>query len=236
MIADTASITAEASFGGYLYFNWLFLTLEQLYFDVNVDFSTNLDLSVKAASAASHTFSFATPGFTLSPIEIEGLFTVTPTIDLAIGAFVSASKAVDIESTLTVGVPNGALHLDLVKFSKTTSTGWTPTFDSDLSIDAQATAEFDPFVLIDINCDVDFSGVTLPAEVKVQGGFNNTISVTGSTDVGTGVASTTGTGACAQGLDLDTQFVFGIGVYLLGSLVETLYPVDVTLLDACLSW
>ncbi len=237
MTADTASFTAKATFGGYLYFDWLFLTLEQLYFDVTVDFSTELDLSVNVDAATSNTFSYATPGFTLPPIAIEGLFTVVPTIDLAVGAYVSASEALDLTSTFAIGFPNANLHLDLVHFSKTTSTGWAPTFNSDLSISEQAVAEFNPFVLIDVNCDVDFDGVTLPAEVKIQAGFNNTVALTGNVDVGTkGVTATTTSGTCAEGLDLDTQFVFGVGVYLIGSLVETLYPVDVTILDACLGW
>ena len=202
-----------------------------------MDFGTDLALTVNVTSSYSNTFSYTTPSITLPSIEIEGLFSVVPTIDLILGAFISAAETVDLSSNVGISVADGNIHLDLINESKTSSSGWTPTYTTDLSVSGEAAAEFNPFVILDANLAVDFSGVTMAAEAKAEAGFNNTLTLTGSADVSLkGVASTTSSGTCAEGLELDTQFVFGVNVYLIGTLLETLYPLDITLWDKCFGW
>lgn len=237
--AESASVSVAVTSSGYLKYNWLLIKLEDLYFDVDTNFDANLVLDVDVTASFSKTFSYSPDALTYSLVDVPGILQLGPAVKLGLGATLSVDAAVNVTTDVGLALADGNVHLDLLDSSNTGTSGWDPTYTTDLDISGKVVADVNPFVALTVEIAiVFFSGLLdLSTGLTAKPGFNNTITLTGSGDVSlSGVTGTTSNGTCAEGLELKSEFFFGLDAFATEWYTTTLYSVDVPLFDKCWSW
>lgn len=241
VIANTASFTSSANFKGHLDFNFLGFKVEALYFDLDVAFDANLDLTSSIHGSYSQTFSYAPSGLTLAPITIPGILTLGPALDFSIGAQISADADVNVVTQTEVVLKDGNVHVDLLNEANTGTTGWTPQSSASATLDVAASIEVNPYVLLGVELAVDFlSGlVDLSSGINANATLVNELTGQASVKIatGTGVTVPTGlvNGACENGVEYKSDFLFGITAFVSQYYSKELYAVEVPIFDKCWS-
>ena len=237
--ADAASFNSNVTFSGYLSYNWLTFKVEHLYFDVDAEFAADLTLSADVTSAYSTTFSYSPSDLTYSLVSIPGILTLGPELTFAVDAEVSASEAVTITTSAGIALADGNAHLDLLDESNTGTSGWTPTYTVSAEISGNATAEFNPTAALTVEISVLFFGglIDLSTGLTATPGFDNSFILTAAEGVDlSGVEDVTSSGTCAEGLELQSNFTFGVKAFATEWWSEEIYSVNVPLFDKCYSW
>lgn len=237
--ADAASFNSNVTFSGYLSYNWLTFKVEHLYFDVDAEFAADLTLSADITSAYNTTFSYSPSDLTYSLVSIPGILTLGPELTFAVDAEVSASEAVTITANAGIALADGNAHLDLLQESNTGTSGWTPTYTVSAEISGNATAEFNPTAALTVEISILFFGglIDLSTGLTATPGFDNSFILTAAEGVDlSGVEDVTSSGTCAEGLELQSNFTFGIKAFATEWWSEEIYSVNVPLLDKCYSW
>jgi hypothetical protein len=237
--ADAASFSSHVTFSGYLSYNWLTFKVDDLYFDIDAEFTADLTLSADVTSSYSTTFSYSPSDLTYSLISVPGILTLGPELTFAVDAEVSASEAVTITTSAGIALADGNVHLDLLDESNTGTSGWTPTYTASADISGNATAEFNPTAALTVEISILFFGglIDLSTGVTATPGFDNAFILTAAEGVDlSSVEDLTFSGTCAEGLELQSNFTFAVKAFATEWWSEEVYGVSVPLLDKCYSW
>lgn len=239
MTADSGSVAAAVTFSGYLKYNWLTFSINDLYFDIDTDFSADLALSIDVTSSFDTTFTYAPDALSYSLISVPGILDLGPALQFAIGGEISVSEAVDLTTDVGMALADGNIHLDLLDEGNTSTSGWTPTYTASVNISGEVDAEINPYVSLTVEVAISFLGglIDLSSGLTAKPGFNNTITLTAAEGVDlTGVSGTTSNGTCAEGLALESEFVFELDAFATQWYSADLYNTAIPLLDECYSW
>ncbi|RDW84804.1 hypothetical protein BP6252_02394 [Coleophoma cylindrospora] len=237
--ADTATVGANVTFSGYFKYNWLLFKVEDLYFDVDTDFSADLALSLDLAASYSTSFAYTAPSLTYSLVSVPGLLTIGPALNFEIGADLSVNAAVDVTTEVGLALTGGSAHLDLLDSASSSTTGWTPEYTASINATGSVEGEVNPYVALTVEVAIDFfSGlVDLSAGLTAQPGLNNTLTLTASGGVDlAGVTGLNSSGTCSEGLELASEFVFDLDAFATQWYSTTLYSVAIPIVDQCYSW
>jgi len=248
--ANTASFTSSASFTGHLDYNFWSIKVEQLYFDIDVAFDANLDLTSNINGGYSHSFEYDPSSLSIAPITIPGILTLGPAIDFAIGAQISADADLEITTQTEVSLQDGNVHVDLLDEANTGTSGWTPTTTASATVNVDATVELNPYVLVGVELAVDFLGglldlssginanATLLNQLTAMGDVTGSVAVTSGGSVSTSVSTASGAvnGVCEDGLEYKADFIFGITGFVTQFYSSQIYGVEVPIFDKCWSW
>ena len=155
--ADTATFAASATFSGYLKYNWWGFKLEQLYFDLDASFESQLALSAEILSSYNNTFTYA-PDALQYGFSIPGVFEIGPQLTFEVAALIAASEAVNVTASVGVKLTDGNVHLDLVKREKSSTSGWVPAYVASTDISGVAVAQINPSISLGLELECKFMG------------------------------------------------------------------------------
>jgi hypothetical protein len=241
VVANTASFTSTATFSGHLDYNFWGFKVEQLYFDLDITFDANLNLTSSIQGAYSQTFSYSPSSLALAPISIPGILTLGPALDFSIGAQISADAGVNVVTHTEVTLQDGKVHVDLLNEGNTGTSGWTPQTTASATLDVAASVEVNPYVLLGVELAVDFLGglVDLSSGINANATLVNQVTAEAGVGIGTGTGVTTLTGTvngvCEDGVEYMSDFVFGITGFVTQFYSKELYAVEISVFDKCWS-
>lgn len=249
VIANTASFTSSASFTGHLAYNFWRVRVDQLYFDLDVAFDANLDLTSSINGGYSNDFEYAPSSLAITPITIPGILTLGPALDFAIGAQLSADADVQITTTTEVSLQDGNVHIDLLNEANTGTSGWTPTTTASATLDVEANVQLNPYVVLGVELAVDFLGglldlssginanATLANQLIATGDVTGSAGISSGGDVSASVSTVAGAvnGVCEDGVEYEANFIFEITGFVTSFYSSQIYGVEVPIFDQCWS-
>ncbi|KAH7319241.1 hypothetical protein BKA65DRAFT_97374 [Rhexocercosporidium sp. MPI-PUGE-AT-0058] len=236
--ADNASFSSEVTFSGYLAYNWFLWRLDAFYFDIDAGFKADLGLSASVQAAYETKFSYAPPSLYYG-VSVPGVIELGPMLQFSVGTEIGVSAAAKLSTAFEVALAKGNVHLDVLNSKKTGVSGWTPTYSASADINGQVQAYFNPSAILTVEIAAKVFGglIDLSTGLTARPGFDNSFVLTGGVGVDLGgVKNITNTASCSQGLQLHSNFTFGLDAFATQWYKGTLYEVNLPLLDKCFSW
>ncbi|KAK1593843.1 uncharacterized protein LY79DRAFT_513522 [Colletotrichum navitas] len=249
--ADEAWFSSSITFSGYLKYNFWGFKLEALYFDLDAAFDSAVGVSADVLAAYSHSLKYAPDALSYSLVTVPGVVELGPGVAFAVGLDLDVSAAVGVTAGLSVGLPAGKVHLDLLDFDKTSATGWDPVYSSHANITESADVRVNASADVTVRLAFDLLGglVDLSAGITATPGFDNTFKLRGGQKLGLAgnftsapteaVADVPEDGlVCAEknGVEFATDFRFNLTGYATKYWSAELYSVRVPLWDVCYSF
>ncbi|KAK2011539.1 hypothetical protein LZ32DRAFT_659541 [Colletotrichum eremochloae] len=249
--AEEAWFSSSITFSGYLKYNFWGFKLEALYFDLDATFDSAVGLSADVTAAYQHSLRYAPDALAYSLVSIPGVVQLGPGVAFAVGLDLNVSAAVGVEAGLSVGLPAGKVHLDLLHFDQSSATGWDPKYSSHANITESADVHVDASADVTIRLAFELMGglVDLSAGITATPGFDNTFKLRGQENLGlAGNFTSAPTKAvadlpkdglvCAEqnGVEFATDFYFNLTGYATKYWSGELYSTRVPLWDVCYSW
>lgn len=233
--ADQGYFDSTLTLSGYLLWDWFTFSVDALYFDFDVEFSSALEITADVAAAFNKTFSY-TPATLFYGYTVPGIITIGPELIFAVDANVYASGETNLTVEVQVGLADGNVHVDLLHESKTGTSGWVPTYNASATISGAAEAQINPSVSLTVEIALTLFDdlISLSTGLTAKPGFTNTFILTGAAGVDlTGYEDLTSSGTCENGLAIDSEFVFSVEAFATEWYETTLYEVEVPLLHEC---
>ena len=257
--ADEAAFSSEITFSGYLYYDFWAFKLRQLYFDIDAGFSADVALSAHLAASYNKSFTYNPSDLTYTLVNIPGIVQLGPGVAFGLEMDFSASADVDIAAGLSISMPNGNVHVDILNSVNTVATGWTPTYHPYANISAQANVQADASATVTVEMALSFLGglIDLSSGLTAKPGIANTFvldakldtehatNATNSTNAtnATNATNSTATGitkdaheggtSCGEGVSLKSDFIFSLDAFVTRSWSTTLVNTGIPLWDFC---
>lgn len=176
-------------------------------------------------------------------VDIPGVLSFGPTIGFSIGAAVEADAGVELVLSLGSEIYNGSVTLDYTG-NLSYSGSWDPTFSVGVNISEAAGVSVTPFVESDFELAFSFLNGTKEASggIVPRSSFPTTTQLDAEESVGSGKGETPtiaekGSGACTDGVEVESNFLFGLDAYVTGLWNEEyFFNVSIPVLDECFSW
>ncbi|EKD16084.1 isoamyl alcohol oxidase [Drepanopeziza brunnea f. sp. 'multigermtubi' MB_m1] len=130
---------------GYMKYVWGDIGMSEAYIEVRMGLTAATGVNVTGQSEYLKTpFSLVPIKWTFAPIMIPGIVAIGPALTVGTGAEVSTSEPIDISFNITTGLTEGFAHIDLLNPSKSTSSGWSPSYTEGLNVTKGAEVEVHP--------------------------------------------------------------------------------------------
>ncbi|KZL84543.1 isoamyl alcohol [Colletotrichum incanum] len=249
--ADEAWFSSTITFSGYLKYNFWGFKLEALYFDLDTTFDSAVGISVDVAASYSHSLKYAPDALAYSLVSVPGLVQLGPGVAFAVGLDFNVSAAVGVTAGLSVALPAGNVHLDLLHSDKSSATGWEPKYSSHANITESADVHVDTSADVTVQLAFELLGglVDLSAGITASPGFDNTFKLRGEQNLALAgnftskptqsVADVPKDGlVCAEqnGVEFATDFYFKLTGFATKWWSGELYSTRVPLWDVCYSF
>ncbi|KAI8228281.1 hypothetical protein K4K54_002349 [Colletotrichum sp. SAR 10_86] len=248
--ADEAWFSSTITFSGYLKYNFWGFKLEALYFDLDTTFDSAVGLSVDVAAAYSHQLKYAPDELAYSLVSVPGVVQLGPGVAFAVGLDFDVSAAVGVTAGLSVNLPDGNVHLDLLDSSKSSATGWEPKYSSYANITEAADVRVDASADVTVELAIKLLGglVDLSSGLTATPGFDNHFKLRGEQNLGAAGNFTSAPVASAEvpsdglicaeknGVELATDFYFNLTAFATKFWSAELYHTRVPLWDLCYSF
>ncbi|KAF9881521.1 isoamyl alcohol [Colletotrichum karsti] len=249
--ADEAWFSSKITFSGYLKYNFWGFKLEALYFDLDTTFDSAVGISVDVTAAYSHQLKYAPDELAYSLVSVPGVVQLGPGVAFAVGLDFDVSAAVGVTAGLSVALPDGNVHLDLLDSSKSVATGWEPKYSSYANITEAADVRVDASADVTVQLAIKLLGglVDLSSGLTATPGFDNRFKLRGEQNLGLSgnfTAPPTQASAevpkdgliCAEknGVELATDFYFNLTAFATKFWSAELYHTRVPLWDLCYSF
>jgi hypothetical protein len=243
--ANEANFSSEITFSGYLYYDFWAFKLRQLYFDIDAEFAADVGLTANFAAAYNKSFTYAPSDLTYALINIPGIVQLGPGIAFGLDVDISASTAVDIAAGLSVAMPDGNVHVDLLDSLNTAATGWTPSYTPYANISAQADIRADANTSVTVEMALNFLGglIDLSGGLTARPGVTNTFMLDvnlatespykNMTTAELARKSEANKNSCGDGVGWKTDFVFSLDAFATKLWSTTLVELGVPLWDHC---
>ncbi|KAE8378042.1 hypothetical protein BDV26DRAFT_262400 [Aspergillus bertholletiae] len=244
VIADQAAFSSEITFSGYLYYDFWAFKLRELYFDIDAGFSADVAVSAHLAAAYNKSFAYNPSDLTYTLVNIPGIVQLGPGVAFGLEMDISASTAVDVAAGMSIAMPDGNVHVDLLNSVNTVATGWTPTYHPYANISAQAHVQADASATVTVEMALSFLGglVDLSSGLTAKPGIANTFLLDAKLDTAH-AKNTTATGAildthigdnsCGEGVSWKSDFTFSLDAFATRSWSTTLVETGIPLWDLC---
>ncbi|KAE8327108.1 hypothetical protein BDV39DRAFT_205240 [Aspergillus sergii] len=248
--ADEAAFSSEITFSGYLYYDFWAFKLRQLYFDIDAGFSADMALSAHLAASYNKSFTYNPSDLTYTLVNIPGIVQLGPGVAFGLEMDFSASADVDVAAGLSIAMPNGNVHVDILNSVNTVATGWTPTYRPYANISAQANVQADASATVTVEMALSFLGglIDLSSGLTAKPGIANTFVLDAKLDTehatnATNATNATATGitkdvhgggtSCGEGVSLKSDFIFSLDAFVTRSWSTTLVNTGIPLWDFC---
>ncbi|CAK7235586.1 hypothetical protein SBRCBS47491_009344 [Sporothrix bragantina] len=237
--ADHGSISLSSTLSGSLKYSVSSAKLTQLSVDFDTSLSADLGVTVAVDAPYETTFTYSAPALSYDLVNIPGILTIGPELLFGVGVELGASGAVTVTADVGVAVADGNVHVDFQNSSSSSVSGWAPTYTSTVNITEKAAVTVDPFINLSVELAFNVLGglLDLGVGLEAQPRFNNDFTLAATQDISpTTVAQPTTSGACSQGLEVNSEFVFDLFANVTQFWSDTIYSVTVPIATECYSW
>lgn len=234
--ANEASFTSTITFTGYLKYSFWNFKLDNLYFDVDATFNSNLEMAVDIAAYYSQSFNFAPDELSYSLVDVPGIVKLGPGIAFAVGVDLATNAQVDAVTGVSIDIPSGNVHIDVLDSSNTAATGWVPQFHSYANITEQAELSLDVNAALTVELAVDILGglVDLSSGLIATPGFNNVFKLESAQVIdGQIVDLPDSESVCDQGISVKSDFVFDLTAFATQWWEQSLFNTTIPIADKC---
>ncbi|KAK1714570.1 hypothetical protein CaCOL14_007392 [Colletotrichum acutatum] len=196
--ADEAWFSSKITFSGYLKYNFWGFKLQALYFDLDTTFDSAVGVSVDVAASYSHALKYAPDALSYSLVSVPGIVELGPGVAFAVGLDFDVSAAVGVTAGLSVSLPGGNVHLDLLHGEKSSASGWEPKYSSYANITESADVRVDASADVTVQLAFKLLGglVDLSSGITATPGFDNVFKLRGEQNLG--VSGTIGSGSSSS--------------------------------------
>ncbi|CAK7231727.1 hypothetical protein SCUCBS95973_008016 [Sporothrix curviconia] len=212
-VAYHGSISLTSTLSGTLKYSVSSATLTQLSVDFDTSLSADLGVTVDVGAPYDTTFTYSAPALSYDLVNIPGIITIGPELLFGVGVDLGANGAVTVAADVGVAVTDGNVHIDFQNSSSSSTSGWTPDFTSAVNITEKAALSVDPFINLSVELAFNVLGglLDLSFGLEAQPRFNNDFVLAATQDISpTTVAQPTTSGACTQGVEVNSEFVFDL--------------------------
>ncbi|KAF2705068.1 hypothetical protein K504DRAFT_440914 [Pleomassaria siparia CBS 279.74] len=237
--ADSADFGAQLTVSGYLKYSFLQFKLNQLYFDIDAGFDASVTLSASIGAGYNSTFIYAAPELSYQFVNIPGVLTLGPALTFSVGAEVASSAAVNLETTFSVGIADGNVHVDALNKSASSTSGWKPTYYIGSNISSNANVDINPYVSVTVELGIDILGglVDLSTGLTAKPKFTNEFSLTDVAGFNTtAIKGLNSEGTCSQGLAVESDFELEVDLFVTQFYRTTLWDYKVDVADVCYTY
>ncbi|KAE8389553.1 hypothetical protein BDV23DRAFT_97278 [Aspergillus alliaceus] len=242
--ANEATFSSEITFSGYLHYDFWAFKMRQLHFDIDAGFSADMAITANVAAAYDKSFTYAPSDLTYTLVNVPGIVQLGPGVAFGVGVDISASTAVDVTAGLSISMPDGNVHVDLLNSVNTVSSGWTPSYKPHANISAQADVRADATASVTVEMAVNFLGglIDLSSGLTAKPGIANTFSLDAHYDTEATKINTLSktsrdshneTSSCDEGVSWKSEFLFSLDAFVTRSWSRTLVDLGIPLLDVC---
>ena len=238
------------TFSGKLRYSLLKAKLYEMSFDIDAHASVDLGLSASLTAEFNTTFAYQAPPLSYSIVKVPGIVSLGPALDFAIGVDLAADAAASVTTDVGAEIADGNFHVDFLDRSRSSATGWKPTFHAAANISEHAAVTMDPYV--DVTAKLEFQ--LLGGVLDLSGGmtarprFSNDFTLHGDDrlnatwhkrDEGRRHAVSRSQGefaGCTKGLGIKSDFDFSLIAFVTQWWKQTVYSVHTPIADECYSW
>ncbi|KAF4458209.1 isoamyl alcohol [Fusarium albosuccineum] len=202
--------------------------------ELDVDYSAQVNLNLSATVTGDYStdlFNYKPLDVSVSAFSIPGIIDVGPRAEFGLGIEFGASGTVQVTLDVDGGIESGKVHLDLLDSEKTTTSGWTPSFDVVSDIDALFTLQLNPFIELTLAVGIQaFGGILdLSAGFDVQPKIINAFSANAdfSLDSSSGITfNPPAEGQCTNAAWFASTFDMDIDAFISPFYRTTLFEVN----------
>lgn len=239
--ADKAEITASVTFSGKVDYDIMSGKLKQLYVDVDSNIDAEVGVTVDVTASYRDSFQYQPGQLSYMIVDVPGIITLGPELIFGIGLDLDVGAGATVRGTAGAGLKNGRIHIDFLDPAKIAATPWTPTHNAQLDLSQRAQAKADAWVDVTFQLIVQVLGgaVDMTAGLHARPRFNNDFSFAASQTVGGDgkvKQPTDGGKACAQGMNVKSDFNFSLEVFVTKLWNKNIYSTLVPISDKCYSW
>ncbi|KAH8666656.1 hypothetical protein BX600DRAFT_436046 [Xylariales sp. PMI_506] len=229
---DDAWFSAAVTFSGYLEYTIATFTLNELYFDVDTTLEASATVTVDVVAPYTTSFEYTAPSLSYDLVDVPGIVTIGPALVFDIGVSLDVEAAVGATAELTVEIPDGTIHLDLVNFDDSSAGSWTPTQTSSIEVTEAVEVVVTPYLGLTVEIEIEIlSGILdLSSGLTASAQFPNDFTVAATETAGNVSATTSG---CTHGFTVDSVFDFSLTAFVTEFWSDTLYTVEVPIADEC---
>ncbi|KAM5350637.1 hypothetical protein ACJ41O_007142 [Fusarium nematophilum] len=237
--ADQAEFASTVTFSGYLKYNFWGFKLQQLYFDIDTQFSADVALSADVAAAWSRSIVYDPDALTYNIIDVPGIVSLGPGVAFAVGVDIDTSAAVSVTAGAGISIPNGNVHLDVVNSANTGTSGWEPQYNSYANISESVEVGLNASTSVTVQLTFKLLGglVDLSSGLTATPGFINKFTLDAVQSVGASNDGTTvdveGKGDAECNVAFKSDFVFELEGFATQWWRATLYEVELPIADIC---
>lgn len=240
LTAEEASISASATLSGTIRYSILTFTLKEFTVDFDTSLSADLELDLVLTAAYNATPKYTAPALEYDVISVPGIIAIGPELLFDIGVAVEVDAGLAVQAKVSTAITDGNVHIDVLNQGAVTTSGWVPTFAHSVNISENAHASIDPFVdvTVGIACKILGGLLDLSVALEAQPRFNNDFTLSaGQSESGNATSATIstdgGSGACANGVEIVSDFEFSLIAIVTQFWSSTIYSVSVPVADEC---
>lgn len=193
-------------------------------------------MAVDIAAYYSQSFNFAPDELSYSLVDVPGIVKLGPGIAFAVGVDLATNAQVDAVTGVSIDIPSGNVHIDVLDSSNTAATGWVPQFHSYANITEQAELSLDVNAALTVELAVDILGglVDLSSGLIATPGFNNVFKLESAQVIdGQIVDLPDSESVCDQGISVKSDFVFDLTAFATQWWEQSLFNTTIPIADKC---
>ncbi|PYI00745.1 hypothetical protein BO78DRAFT_329298 [Aspergillus sclerotiicarbonarius CBS 121057] len=212
------------------------LTATALYLELDLALFADVSVSAQAeASYSTNLWSYTFDALSVSAFEITGILSIAPSLTFGVGVEFAITGEANVTADVSAQIADGNLYLDLLDSSKSTSSGWSPTYNASATLSAEVDAELNPFADVELSIGIDVLDglLDVSAGIEAKAEIVNEFAVEASVALSTssGVAAEYGTGSCDNGYWFTSDFTFDVDGFVTDLYSDTLYNVTLPIYD-----
>lgn len=173
---------------------------------------------------------------TYSLIHVPGILSLGPSAGITFGGEIIAEAGGSVNADFTSSIPDGTIHLDLIHWDDSTSSGWTTEHEASFNVTEDVQITLKPFIdfTVEFACNLFDGLIDLSTGVKAEPSFPLTTTAAATQDFDASGNVTYPNTACANGLSEDVEFEFEVIGFATKLLNTTLYDYKADLYKGCL--
>lgn len=254
--ADSAEFGTSITFSGRLKYSFLKVKIEEMWFDMDASFNASIGLRAVVLERAYTDFQYAPVSLTIPFLHIPGIIQFGPSLVFGVGAEISSPKALTASAKYSIELTKGNVHVDVLNSSASGTSGWAPVFDVIANVSGPGKVEFNPSASIAVELTVKILAglVNLSSGITAKPSFKNSLTLNDiDIDLETkrdtindsaflhdkgfiDSRSTNTTGNCSHGLAVESEFGFGVDLYVSDYYNTTLFDYKKQIADKCYTW
>lgn len=235
---NEAYVNNSVTYAGHV--KWeLFKGVTEFTIDVDKSVYHYADLEVTLKGSYTKSWTWSPDALSYSLLDIPGIISLGPSAGISFGGAITAGVAGTVSGQFTSSMPNGSIHLDVVSWDDSYTSGWETDHTANFNVSEDVSLTLKPYIdfTVEFACKLFDGLVDLSTGVKAEPSFPFTTTATATQDInGTSGAVSYPNSTCANGLKEEIDFQFDVIAFATEWVSITLYEYKTDIWSGCLNW